>query len=266
MDDIKNNDYELELHSLLEEMGVAKESTPEVNKSEIIGGIPLEESEIKGFSFNDSNNEIETPIHLETDGEFPEEILKGSEELIDTRHFTEEGLSEDLRRQMLLDATLHEDSERVIDSSEFTNLISEVLGEQEEMDNYSHFEEKDSLTDVLKEQFELERQKEMLDVNNNVLSIQNENEEITEFILCEGIYSEPFKIFIHTSPLVKDGDIPLVIDVEGEYILFRRLNPEPKVIKSLLTVLPNFKFTHVSPTGESPLNLFSFIDKCTFTN
>lgn len=263
MPEKNENDYELELSELLEEMGVApqQQDTPiSLEDVDDLSGIPLDESQVKTFSFD------ETPHQQNDDGEFPEDIFVGIDTAVSTEVFTEDGLSEDLRKQMLFDATLNEGKERIIDSSEFTDLISEVLSEQEEMETYSHFEQTSSLTDALKEQFESERQQEMLDVNNNILSIQNEEEEILEFILCEGIYSEPFKIFIHTSPLVQDGDMPLVIHLDGEYILFRRINPEPKVLKSILKVLPNFKFTHITPNGESPLNPFSMIDKCTFTN
>lgn len=246
---------ELENSNLLKDSSGNDEST-----SEIFSSIPLNENEVKSFSFDDTGD-------IDLEPSLSEEVSTSLEFEKNTA-FNEEGLSVELRQKMMFDSTLNEGNERIVDQEGFVDLISEVLEEQEEyIEEVGSFNSipHEQTVDHLKLRFEEERHRSLLNVQNSVLSIQQEEEEISEYIFCEGLYTEHFKVFIHSSPLIKKGNMPLVIELDGDYILYHRINPEPKVIQHLINTLPNFKFTYINGEEEKEVTPFSFIDKCEFT-
>lgn len=268
-----HDNSENELEELLKELNSSNILKEDDSESDIILGeqtssIPLNEGEVKSFSFDDI---VELPSDSLTDDTIVNSFSHNETDSSDfnkQNSFTEEGLSFELREKMMLDSSLNENEERITNQSEFIDLISEVIEEQDSyIEEVGSFHEipHERTVDYLKLRFEEERQKSLLNVQNSVLSIQQEDEEISEYIFCEGLYTEHFKVFIHESPLIIKGNMPLVIELDEDYILYHRINPEPKVIQHLLNTLPNFKFTHVNGDTEKELTPFSFMDKCEFT-
>lgn len=256
------NDELNELLAELENSNLLKDSseTNDLLSEEIASSIPLNESEVKSFSFDDIGD-------IDLESSLTEELSSPLEFEKETA-FNEDGLSMELRQKMMFDSTLNEGNERIVDQEGFVDLISEVLEEQEEyIEEVGAFHPipNEQTVDYLKLRFEEERHKNLLNVQNSVLSIQQEEEEISEYIFCKGLYTEHFKVFIHSSPLIKKGNMPLVIELDGDYILYHRINPEPKVIQHLINTLPNFKFTYINGEEEKEVTPFSFIDKCEFT-
>lgn len=88
--------------------------------------------------------------------------------------------------------------------------------------------------------------------------------DINEYILLKGFYSPPFVDFMQSTTVIKDGPLPIAVDINGEIVGLRKIAPEPKILYHIKNTLKSFEIFHVTPEGQQELDIYAFLGRYNF--